>query len=116
MAPPTARSVLVRAGHGFAHTAQCPVWAYNHLRTAYLLCTSVHMYMHMLGINLYAHGHSAPCMVYKALSHQPLPTINHIALAYCVSWRTLRVPCLLSNVILTETRLGELMLFACYRE
>lgn len=77
MAPPTARSVLVRAGHGFAHTAQCPVWAYNHLRTAYLLCTSVHMYMHMLGINLYAHGHSAPCMVYKALSHQPLPTINH---------------------------------------
>lgn len=39
-----------------------------------------------------------------------------VALTYCVSWYTLRVPCLLSNVTLTETRLGELMLFACYRQ
>lgn len=76
---------------------------------------SVYMYMHMPDSNFHAKEHSAACTVSKVFSHQLSPTIEHRSSHY-VPESTLVAPHLLSNVTLTETRLGELMLFACYSQ
>ena len=73
----------------------------------------VYMYMHMPGSNFHAKEHSATCMVSKVFSHQLSPTIKHSSSHY-VTESTLVAPRLLCNVTLRETRLSELMLFACY--
>ena len=73
---------------------------------------NVYMYMHMPGSNFHAKEYSATCMVSKVFSHQQSSTIEHSSSHYVIE-STLVAPRLLSNVTLTETRLGELMLFAC---
>lgn len=115
VAPPTARGLLVGAVHGLAHTTK---HQFGHMAISIQYASlnrNVYMYMHMPGSNFHAKEYSATCMVSKVFSHQLSSTIEHSSSHYVIE-STLVAPHLLSNVTLIETRLGELMLFACYSQ